>query len=332
MMSWIKLRSEFPTCRKMLRLQSALGCSLYESIGIAITWLCWVDMNCETGDTRLTKQEFESLFNLRHANNVTRHAENVTDGAYLEEQCHAQSVTNIAHLTKQSHANCVTRHANCVTYPVFEAMQHIGWIDLDENGEVLIVDFEKHNGQCAKKRAQGNNRKQRQRCHAESETRHANCVTQNEQISDSVSRKKRDQIREDKIREDNNNISISLKETSSQSNYVNNNTTVLSDVKSETAENALKTAFSTSDDKMFGTREETPNKPISVANKANSAQPCGIINIYSYLGTHFPDFTSDEQDRIVSEFFDINERENWQNVSNWKLSLQRLIQSKYVRA
>lgn len=84
--------------------------------------------------------------------------------------CHAKNVT-------ECHTFC-------------HAMEVIGWIGVDKHGEVFAVNYDKHNGDSAKKRVQATERKRKQR----EKERHAKSVT-------SVTPKSG----LDKIREDNNN-------------------------------------------------------------------------------------------------------------------------------
>lgn len=72
-------------------------------------------------------------------------------------------------------------HADFVT-----ALEKIGWIYFDEDGNVCATNYEEHNGESAKKRAQAAERKRKQRA----KERHAKSVTR--------VTKKRDQRREEK--------------------------------------------------------------------------------------------------------------------------------------
>ena len=81
--------------------------------------------------------------------------------------CHASSVTGVSRFS--------------------DALAQIGWILEDENGIVCASDFAQHNGESAKKRAQATKRQNAKR----EKERHATSVT-------GVSRKQRDQRREEK--------------------------------------------------------------------------------------------------------------------------------------
>ena len=83
-----------------------------------------------------------------------------------------------------------TCHATCVTgvSRFCDALAQIGWIFEDENGIICASDFDQHNGESAKKRAQATKRQNAKRA----KERHANSVT-------GVSRKQRDQRREENI-------------------------------------------------------------------------------------------------------------------------------------
>lgn len=125
-------------------------------------------------------------------------------GLALEWFCWLDSAT--ADGSTGLHADEIDRvftcHATCVTgvSRFCDALAQIGWIFEDENGIICASDFDQHNGESAKKRAQATKRQNAKRA----KERHANSVT-------GVSRKQRDQRREEKIYKKEDSIESSKK-------------------------------------------------------------------------------------------------------------------------
>lgn len=113
-------------------------------------------------------------------------------GLALEWFCWLDSATadGCTGLSKVEVDRIFTCHATCVTgvSRFSDALAQIGWIFEDENGIICASDFDQHNGESAKKRAQATKRQNAKRA----KERHASSVT-------GVSRKQRDQRREEKI-------------------------------------------------------------------------------------------------------------------------------------
>lgn len=163
-MSWIKLTATLPRSPKVLRLAALMGIDRHTALGLMVDWLCWLDSATEDGSTGLSAETVEQLF----CADLSR---------FLRDKSHAISVTNVTQKNDKCHA-------------FVHALAEIGWIVLDENGGIFAADFEKHNGECAKKRAQNAKRQSKKR----SEVCHAKSVTDVTLLS----RSKRDQRREEK--------------------------------------------------------------------------------------------------------------------------------------
>ena len=114
-MSWIKVRVVLPREPRVMRLAMLLGVSRHEALGLLVEWFCWLDGVTEDGRTGLTEAQIDELF-----------------------FCNAKSVTG-----------CNAEKCNFCN-----AMQKIGWLSVDENGEIFAVNYEENNGESAKKRAQ----------------------------------------------------------------------------------------------------------------------------------------------------------------------------------
>ena len=114
-MSWIKVRVVLPREPRVLKLAGLLGVTRHEALGLLVDWFCWLDGVTEDGKTGLQAEQINSLF-----------------------ECNAKSVTG----------------CNAENVQFCNAMQEIGWISVDENGEVFAVNYEENNGENAKKRAQ----------------------------------------------------------------------------------------------------------------------------------------------------------------------------------
>ena len=163
-MDWIKINTALPRSPKVLRLAALMGIDRSTALGLMIDWLCWLDTATEDGSTGLSAETVNHLF----CADLSR---------CLRDKSHADSVTNVTQKNDKCHA-------------FLHSLGEIGWIVLDENGAIFAAEFEKHNGECAKKRAQNAKRQSKKR----SESCHANCVTSVTLLS----RSKRDQIREEK--------------------------------------------------------------------------------------------------------------------------------------
>ena len=114
-MSWIKVKVILPREPRVLKLAGLLGVTRHEALGLLVDWFCWLDGVTEDGATGLQAEQINSLF-----------------------ECNAKSVTG----------------CNAENVQFCNAMQEIGWISVDENGEVFAVNYEENNGENAKKRAQ----------------------------------------------------------------------------------------------------------------------------------------------------------------------------------
>lgn len=123
-MDWIKINTALPRSPKVRRLASLMGVDKHTALGLVLDWLCWVDSATADGCTGLTVDEINAEFAC-NANTVTA--------------CNASSVTP----------------CNAQVLQYCNAMLEIGWAELDENGIVHVHNFEAHNGENAKRRAQG---------------------------------------------------------------------------------------------------------------------------------------------------------------------------------
>jgi hypothetical protein len=94
-----------------------LGVSRREALGLAVEWLCWLDSVSSDGSTGLTAELIDTLF--------------------FNERLSQDYVTSVTGCHKMS-----------------QALVAIGWLDADENGQLYAVNFEKHNGESAKKRTE----------------------------------------------------------------------------------------------------------------------------------------------------------------------------------
>jgi hypothetical protein len=150
-MDWIKINTTLPRNPKIVRFASLLGCDRHTALGILLEWLCWLDGVSEDGSTGLTAELVDSLFALDLPQNF------VTDVTKKRDTCHTVS----------------------------RALVTIGWATEDENGNFYASEFEKHNGENAKKRTENAERQRKRR---------TKNVSQNF-VTDVT--KKRDQIRED---------------------------------------------------------------------------------------------------------------------------------------
>ena len=159
-MNWIKINTTLPRSPKIMLLGQHLGISRYEALGLAVEWLAWLDGITANGETGLSADLMDRLFYTEFLSqkNVT----NVTD---ICDECH----TNV---TKLSHA-----------------LSQIGWVEVDKNGIVHVLDFDKHNGETAKKRAENAERQRKSRLNKQRNLSQKNVT--------SVT-KKCDQIREEK--------------------------------------------------------------------------------------------------------------------------------------
>ena len=133
-MGWIKINTTLPRNPKILLLGQYLGISRYEALGLTVEWLAWLDGITTNGEIELTAELMDGLF---YADFLSQ--KNVTSVTQFCDTCH----TNV---TKMSHA-----------------LSQIGWIRIDEDGIIHVLDFEKHNGETAKKRAEAAERKRKSR-------------------------------------------------------------------------------------------------------------------------------------------------------------------------
>ena len=149
-MNWVKINTALPRSPKVMLLASLMGVSRHEALGLAVDWLCWLDSVTTDGSTGLTADLIDMLF-------------------------HPESVSQ----------NFVTDVTAC--HKMSQALVTIGWLEAGENGQLCAVDFEKHNGDSAKKRAEAAERQRKSRARRLSQE-NVTPVT-----------KKCDQIREEKI-------------------------------------------------------------------------------------------------------------------------------------
>ena len=156
-MNWIKINTTLPRNPKILLLGQYLGISRYEALGLAVEWLAWLDGITTNGEIELTAELMDGLF---YADFLSQ--KNVTTVMDSRDLCHT-NVTQLSH-----------------------ALSQIGWIHVDANNKIHVLDFEKHNGETAKKRVEDAERQRKCRKNKRSQ-KNVTKVT-----------KKRDQIREDK--------------------------------------------------------------------------------------------------------------------------------------
>lgn len=145
-MSWVKITTTLPAAPKILMLSELLGISRREALGLAVEWFCWLDGISADGNIGLT------------ADLIDKHFFSIFS-----------SQKNVTHVTTLSHA-----------------LSQIGWIHIDENGLIHAQEFEKHNGETAKKRAEAVERQRKSRAKKLSQKNVTNVT------------KKCDQIREEK--------------------------------------------------------------------------------------------------------------------------------------
>ncbi|MCI6981249.1 MAG: hypothetical protein MR894_03455 [Akkermansia muciniphila] len=111
-MSWIRIETSLPRSPKMHRLARLLKIDRMHAVGLALTWLAWLDEQTVDGCSGLTPEELDSMLGLQG---------------------------------------------------VADALQAIGWCEIDEAGEVRAVDWEQYNGETAKQRALSARRMARKR-------------------------------------------------------------------------------------------------------------------------------------------------------------------------
>lgn len=124
MANWIKVLNTLPRCKAIYALMRALHCKRHAAIGLAVDWLCWLDVNSTNGETGMLDDEISDVLGWQGA---------------------------------------------------AEALSAVGWVSHDEQGYVVAVDFDKHNGETAKKRAEDAERQRKSRgkrdaCHGKSVT------------------------------------------------------------------------------------------------------------------------------------------------------------------
>lgn len=139
MASWVKIVNTLPRSRSIYALMRKLRCKRQAALGLAVDWLCWLDVNSTNGETGMLDDEISDVLGWQGA---------------------------------------------------AEALSAIGWVSHDEQGYVVALDFEKHNGETAKKRAedaerQRKSRGKRDKCHGKS-------------VTDVTAETRPDKIREDK--------------------------------------------------------------------------------------------------------------------------------------
>lgn len=164
-MDWIKVNTTLPRNPKVLRLASLMGIDRHTALGLMLEWLCWLDGVSRDGSTGISAKLIDALFSSEMSQNF------VTSVTRETETCHTLT----------------------------EALVTIGWASEGENGEIYAAEFEKHNGENAKKRAEDAERKRKSRSRKKSQ----NSVT-------SVT-KKCDQRREEKIYKKEDSIESSKK-------------------------------------------------------------------------------------------------------------------------
>lgn len=133
-MDWIKVNTSLARSPKVRRMASLMGVDKHTALGLMLDWLCWVDSATADGYTGLTVDEINAEF-----------------------ACNAVCVTP----------------CNDQALQYCNAMLEIGWVTLDENGIVCVHNFEAHNGDNAKRRAQGAKRvsvMRKRACNAKSVT------------------------------------------------------------------------------------------------------------------------------------------------------------------
>lgn len=149
-MSWIKVATTLPRNPKILVLADELKCSRHAALGIALDWLAWLDGITTDGKTGLTAEQINRLF----------------------------SVTFFCDTGHKENANIVT------------ALKKINWIYIDDAGHVCATEFDKHNGENAKRRFQDAERKRKSRQNKKEKESQKNVTPVT---------KKRDQRREENI-------------------------------------------------------------------------------------------------------------------------------------
>ena len=156
-MSWVKITTTLPAAPKILMLSELLGISRREALGLAVEWFCWLDGISADGNIGLTADLID-----KHFFSIFSSQENMTSVTKKCDMCH-NFVTTLSH-----------------------ALSQIGWIHIDKNGLIHAQEFEKHNGETAKKRAEAVERQRKSRAKKLSQKNVTNVT------------KKCDQIREEK--------------------------------------------------------------------------------------------------------------------------------------
>lgn len=131
-MSWIRIETSLPRSPKMHRLARLLQIDRMQAIGLALTWLAWLDEQTVDGCSGLTPEELDGMLGVPGAS---------------------------------------------------DALQRIGWCEVDAAGEVRAVDWEQYNGESAKKRALGARRFERYAARKKAEAK-ANAKTNAEALEE----------------------------------------------------------------------------------------------------------------------------------------------------
>ena len=118
---WYMAQTSLPDSREVAILCRVLGVSENEALGILHRWLAYINTQTEDGSTGLLPCELDRVMHFRGCS------------AGALQPCSADALHG-------SNAG------------VYAALEKCGWATLDDAGEVVAVDFDRHNSQSARKR------------------------------------------------------------------------------------------------------------------------------------------------------------------------------------
>lgn len=66
-MSWIRIETSLPRSSKIVQLARALGCNRMAALGVALTWLAWLDEQTVDGRTGMCAEEVDDVLGFKRA-------------------------------------------------------------------------------------------------------------------------------------------------------------------------------------------------------------------------------------------------------------------------
>lgn len=60
-MNWVRINNTLPDSPKIIALARMLDCSFNEALGIAVRWLCWLDVHTTDGKSGLHRNEVDDF-------------------------------------------------------------------------------------------------------------------------------------------------------------------------------------------------------------------------------------------------------------------------------